>query len=253
MSTDHAHAAYEAIAPIYDEFNHLNDYEMWLGLLLPELEKRGLEKGRVLDVGCGTGQAFAPLLRRGWEIHGCDLSPAMLAEARRKFGDAVPLDVADVRELPVFGEFELVLALNDVINYLLGDGELERAFAGMAANLAPGGLLLFDANTLVVFESSFAGAGEDPMSVGEWRWEALTEAMEPGGVHEARLSGPGVATHVHRERHHPPQRIEAALEAAGLELLAALGQQEGEGTAILTEPPDEHRDYKIIHIARRAA
>lgn len=252
MSRDHAHEAYEAIAPIYDEFNHLNDYEMWLGLLLPELEKRGLERGRMLDVGCGTGRAFEPMLRRGWEIHGCDLSPAMLAEARRKFGEAVPLDVADVRELPKFGEFELVLALNDVVNYLIGDGELEQAFAGMAANLAPGGLLLFDANTLAVFESSFAGSGEDPMSVGEWQWEALTREMEPGGIHEARLSGPGVTTHVHRERHHPPQRIEAALEATGLELLAALGQQEVDGKAVLADPPDERRDHKIIHIARRA-
>ncbi len=252
MSRDHAHEAYEAIAPIYDEFNHLNDYEMWFGLLLPELEKRGLEKGRLLDVGCGTGRAFDPMLQRGWEIHGCDLSPAMLAEARRKFGDAVPLDVADVRELPTFGEFELVLALNDVVNYLLEDGELEQAFAGMRRNLGAGGLLLFDANTIGIFESSFVGSDEHGMSVGEWQWVGLTRDMEPGGIHEARLSGPGVTTHVHRERHHPPRRIEAALEASGLELLAALGQQEAEGRTMLSEPPDERRDHKIIHIARRA-
>ena len=73
------------------------------------------------------------MLRRGWEILGCDLTPAMLAEARAKFGDAVPLETADIRELPVFGEFELVWALNDVINYLVGDGDLERALKGMRA------------------------------------------------------------------------------------------------------------------------
>ena len=64
-------AAYEAFAPIYNEFNHLNDYEMWLGrALLPELEKHGLGHGKALDVGCGTGRAFAPLLRRGWQVQG---------------------------------------------------------------------------------------------------------------------------------------------------------------------------------------
>src|SRR6476469_9283751 len=104
QSGDAAFSTYERFAGIYDDFNHRNDYEMWLGRkLLPELEQRGLRKGRVLDVGCGTGRAFPPLLSRGWQIHGCDLSPAMLERARERFGDAVALDVADMRKLPVFG------------------------------------------------------------------------------------------------------------------------------------------------------
>jgi SAM-dependent methyltransferase len=97
-------AAYESFAPVYNEFNHQNDYEMWLGqALLPELERHGLERGRALDVACGTGRAFAPLLRRGWRVRGCDLSPAMLERARQEGGDLVELDVADMRELPTYG------------------------------------------------------------------------------------------------------------------------------------------------------
>ena len=49
-------------------------------------------------------------------------------------------------ELPRFGEFDLVWALDDAINYLLSAEELERALTGMRANLAPTGLLLFDVN-----------------------------------------------------------------------------------------------------------
>src|SRR5215211_6100679 len=106
MGTDPALATYEAFAPIYNEFNHLNDYEMWLGrVLLPELEKRGLKQGRALDVGCGTGRAFRPLLRRGWEVRGCDLSPAMLERARQAGEGRVELEAIDMRELPVLGEF----------------------------------------------------------------------------------------------------------------------------------------------------
>lgn len=246
---DPARVAYQAIAPIYDEFCGANDYEMWIGHLLPELEKRGLRQGRLLDIGCGTGRAFEPMLKRGWEIVGCDLSPAMLDEARAKFGDAVPLHEASLSELPVFGEFELVWALNDVVNYLLEDGDLERAFAGMRANLAPGGLALFDSNTLHVYSSSFGGAdGVQP--VGEWRWESLTKEVVPGATVESRISGPGVDTHVHRERHYTETQLRQALEAAGLELLASLGQQEVEGDLVMTEPPDENRDHKIIHICR---
>lgn len=247
---DFARDTYQAFAPIYDEFNHLNDYEMWFGALLPELEKHGLRKGRLLDIGCGTGRAFEPMLRRGWEIHGCDLSPAMLAESSRKFGDAVPLEVADVRELPAFGEFELVWALNDVVNYLLDDGDLERAVAGMRANLAAGGLVLFDADTLGLFESSFASGDDERMSVGEWRWVGDTDRVEPGGIFEARVSGGGVEPHTHRERHWTAERVEEAMAAAGLELLAALGQSEVDYQVVLAEPPDERRDYKVIYIGR---
>jgi SAM-dependent methyltransferase len=247
--SDSARVAYQAMAPIYDEFCSANDYEMWISALLPELEKRGLRQGRLLDVGCGTGRAFEPMLKRGWEVVGCDLSPAMLAEAVGKFGDAVPLHRTSIQELPVFGEFELVWALNDVVNYLLEDGDLERAFAGMRANLAPGGLALFDSNTLTVYRSSFGGAGE-AHEVGKWRWEGLTGEVAPGAIVESRISGPGVETHVHRERHYSVAQLREALEAAGLEILASIGQQEADGGLLLTEPPDEDRDHKIIHICR---
>jgi SAM-dependent methyltransferase len=248
-----ARLAYEAFASIYDDFNHLNDYEMWFGALLPELEKHGLRKGRLLDIGCGTGRAFEPMLRRDWEIVGCDLTPAMLAQARRKYGDAVPLELADIRALPAFGEFELVWALNDVINYLLGDGDLERALAGMRANLAPGGLVLFDADTLSLFESSFASGDDDEMSVGEWRWVGQEDGVEPGGIFAAEVSGGDVKAHVHRERHWTEDQVRAAMQSAGLEMLAALGQREVDGKVLLEEPPNERRHHKVIYIGRAAA
>ncbi len=192
------------------------------------------------------------MLRRGWEILGCDLTPAMLAEARRKFGDTVPLEVADIRELPTFGEFELVWALNDVINYLVGDGDLERALVGMRANLAPGGLVLFDANTLSLFESSFASGDDEGMSVGEWRWVGQEDGVEAGGIFEAQVSGGEIEPHVHRERHWTADQVRAAMEAAGLEMLAALGQSEVDLKVLLEQPPDEWRHYKVIYIGRVA-
>jgi len=247
-----ARLAYEAFASVYDDFNHLNDYEMWLGTLLPELEKHGLKRGRLLDIGCGTGRAFEPMLRRGWEIVGCDLTPAMLAEARRKYGTAVPLEPADIRELPVFGEFELVWALNDVINYLVGDGDLGRALAGMRANLAPGGLVLFDANTLSLFEASFASGDDEGMSVGEWRWVGQEDEVEPGKTFAAAVSGGGIEPHVHRERHWTAEQVREAMEGAGLELLTVLGQREVDTKVLLEQPPDEWQHYKVIYIGRAA-
>lgn len=244
--------AYRAFAPIYDEFNLQNDYEGWFSVLLPELEKHGLpDKGRLLDVGCGTGMAFEPMLRRGWMIHGVDVSQAMLDRAAEKFGATVPLGQADIRELPIDGEFDLVWALNDVVNYLLGDDDLERALAGMKANAAPGGLVVFDANTLRLFDLNFTPAGDGEIHQRGQIWEGLTEDLRSGGLFEARLSGEGIETQIHRERHYPEDEVLAAMNAVGLEPVAALGQSD-DGKVELSEFPDEMVDVKVIYVGRSA-
>lgn len=253
--------AYDRFAPIYDEANAQNDYELWLGeTLLPRLEAHGLRKGWALDVGCGTGRAFEPLLARGWKVVGSDLSPGMLEEARRKYGSEVQLVESDARDLPTIapsaegpeGEaFDLVLLLNDVVNYLTEEGDLERAFAGVRANLAPEGLAVFDANTLALFKASFAPESS-AMDARGWEWRGLSAGSAPGSVFEAELSGEEVETHVHRQRHWTAAEVKAALAASGLRCVAALGQREEDGGILLSESPDEERDAKTIYIAARA-
>src|SRR3954453_21067187 len=104
---DWAERTYEAMAPVYDDFTAHHDYEGWLTDLLIALERRGLQGRRLLDVGCGTGKSFMPMLPRGWEVIGCDISPAMLELAREKAGGGVRLPVPDMLELPNFGEVGL--------------------------------------------------------------------------------------------------------------------------------------------------
>jgi SAM-dependent methyltransferase len=248
-TTDHAQIAYDAFAPIYDDFNAQNDYEFWFSVLLPRLGEFGLRTGKLLDVACGTGRAFAPMLRRGWEITACDISPAMVAKAKEKHpGEAIAYDVADMTKLPRYGEFDLVWALNDPINYLVGDGDLQSALEAMGANLAADGLLVFDCNTLLLFRSSFepdAGLKRDA----RWRWEGRGSV---GDVYEAEVSGEGVTTHIHRERHYSVPEVQRTMLNAGLQPIAAMGQREAEGELLLADAWDEGRDHKIVHVARRS-
>jgi SAM-dependent methyltransferase len=255
MGRDPARIAYDAFAPIYNEFNHLNDYEMWLGeVLLPELEKHGLKRGRALDVGCGTGRAFGPLLRRDWEVRACDLSPGMLERAREEGGDRVQLDVVDMRELPDYGEFELVLSLNDAVNYLLADEDLERALTRMRANLAGDGLLLFDVNSKGTYDSgAWSGGSRVVEHEGRrWTWHGIGEVEGEPSVFETRIEGDDIEAILHRERFRPETEVREAMAAAGLDCLAALGMREVDEKVFLSEPPDEGRDYKVVYIGARA-
>lgn len=263
--TEHGSArdAYDSYASVYDEANAQNDYEMWVGEgILPELEKRGLRKGWALDIGCGTGRAFDPLLARGWQIVGCDLSSGMIAEAERKYGSRVQLHEFDARSVPPIspsadipaGEaFQLVLLLNDVANYLTEDGDLELALAGVKANLSDDGLVAFDVNTFLLYRHSFAPGFNEAMSARGWEWVGLNDEVKPAGVYEARLSGRDVEPRVHRQRHWTDGEIRAALETSGLRCLAALGMSEEGDRIVLSDTPDEERDYKVIYIAAHAA
>lgn len=250
MGPDPALVMYEAFAAVYDDFNHLNDYELWVGqTLLPALREHGLkEGGRALDVGCGTGRAFPPLLERGWQIHGCDLSPAMLEVAAQK-GAAVELEVADVRRLPHLGDFDLVLSLNDCLNYLLDDGELVQALAGMKANLSESGLVIFDVNSSSAFASAYSGLREVQHQGSSWRWTGLGEVAP--SIFEAEIAGDQLEPVMQRERFRPADEVLDAMRAAGLQVLAAYGMSEAEGKILLSEPLDEGRDYKLVFIGAR--
>jgi SAM-dependent methyltransferase len=253
MSVDPALAAYETFAAVYNDFNSSNDYEMWLGgAILPELRKHGLsEPGTALDVGCGTGRAFRPLLRRGWEIRGCDLSPAMLEIAAREGGGEVPLQVADMRELPQLGEFDLVMSLNDCLNYLLGDDDLVAALGRMRENLADGGLLVFDVNARSTYAGGYEGVREVSHAGSLWRWVGCGEIAP--SVFEARIEGDRLDAPIRQLGRFRSQReVLEAMRMAGIRPLAALGMSESGGEIVLSAPADEDRDYKLVFIGARA-
>jgi SAM-dependent methyltransferase len=241
-------AAYDACAGIYDEYTGNNNYELWFSELLPKLEGLGLGQGDLLDVACGTGKGIGPMLDRGWRVTACDISAGMVEQAKEKFPEGVRFEICDMRELPRFGEFDLVWALNDPINYLLEPDDLDRAFAAMAANLGPEGLLVFDCNTTRVFREIFA-ADVDETRGDRWTWRGRGGVDD---VYEAEVAGEGVEAHVHRERHWTVDAIRTALIAAGLEPLTALGQRETAEGLDFGPGWDEDRDHKIIHAARRA-
>jgi SAM-dependent methyltransferase len=255
-----AEIAYEAIAPAYDDFTAHHDYDVWLGNLLPKLEIHGIPpRKRLLDVGCGTGKSFLPMLERGWAVTACDISPKMLGLARAKVGDRVELHVADMRKLPTFGEFDLVWCLDDAVNYLLSEEELVQALSGMRRNLGPEALLMFDVNTMESYRSFFAEDVTIELNGKRMIWKGMTSPdAPPGSIAEASFEvepidssgGPPILPEVHRERHFPEATVREALAEAGLECLDVYGHHHD---AIPHQPLDEVKHAKGVYIARAAA
>ena len=253
-----AERTYEAMAPVYDDFTAHLEYEEWIADILVALKRRGLQGRSLLDVGCGTGKSFMPMLKRGWEITACDISPSMLELAREKAGESARLEVADMLELPRFGEFDLVWAVDDAINYLLSPEELERALAGMRANLTTTGLLLFDVNELLAYRTFFAETVVIERGGRRLVWNGLAAPdVAPGSICESRLevrdedgaATDGAPAATHRQRHFPEAEVVAAMERAGLECLDVYGIYTD---GILKQPLDASTHTKAVYIARGA-
>jgi demethylmenaquinone methyltransferase/2-methoxy-6-polyprenyl-1,4-benzoquinol methylase len=94
--------------------------------------------GHVLDVATGTGLVAAELLRRGFEVTGVDLSPEMLAVARRRFGDEAELINASAEALPLASESFDHLTVTHLLRYVTDPG---ATLAELARVVRPGGVV----------------------------------------------------------------------------------------------------------------
>jgi SAM-dependent methyltransferase len=252
-----AHGAlgtYEAFAPFYDAFTSEYPYDEWLGDLERWARECGLRGRRVLDVACGTGNSFMPMLARGYEVVGCDLSPSMVARARVKAAGRAEVVAADMRSLPWHGRFDLVTCVDDSMNYLLSAADLVAALHSMRRALAPGGLAVFDTNSLAAYRTGFADELSLEADGNRFRWRGEGDgAHAPGDLAAATIDllAPGaepVAIGRHVQRHHPVAAIRAACAEAGLRLLGVRGAHPDGG---LDPEPDEERHQKLAFMTTR--
>ena len=180
---------------------------------------------RLLDVGCGTGRSFGPLLGRGYLVTGCEPVGAMLAQARRHSPRRVHVAHAGATQAPA-GPFDLVLALNDVVNCIPDAGELQRTLAAVADRLADGGVFAFDVTPARSHARLFARPARRVTARAAFEWRPQEPAVDPA-VHVAQLRvrppGRPEAITVHRQRTVAERELRAALATAGLRVAAVRG------------------------------
>lgn len=145
--------------------------------------------GPVGDVGCGPGQVAAHLAGLGLTVEGVDLSPGMVAQARRlhpgltfREGSMLDLDVAD-------GAWGGIVALYSLIH--VPPDQVPRALAEFARVLRPGGWLL------VAFH-----VGSELRHLDEWWGEPVSldfHFFEPAAL-EQQLAAAGLPVQARVER-----------------------------------------------------
>ena len=126
-------------------------YEKWGGFVLDRLRRAGIEDGILLDLGCGTGNMTELLADAGYDMIGVDLSEEMLNVAMEKracSGHEILYLAQDMREFELYGTVRAVVCFCDSLNYLLEEEELAQCFRLVNNYLDPGGLFIFDFNTV---------------------------------------------------------------------------------------------------------
>jgi SAM-dependent methyltransferase len=101
---------------------------------------------RVLDVGCGVGRWSRLLAGRGAQVTGIDISPTMIAQARRRATQAglhprCRFITQDLAALDAGDRFDLVLGVT-VLQHILDPDALRSAVSRMADHLAEGGRMV---------------------------------------------------------------------------------------------------------------
>lgn len=151
---------------------------------------------RALDVGCGAGLLCEPLARLGATVTGLDAAPENIEAAKTHAalsGLAIDYRTGSVEGLD--GEtFDLVTSL-EVIEHVTDPGAF---VAGLAAALAPGGLLVLSTPNRTMLSrlaliTLAEGTGRIPRGTHDWNQflkpEELTALVEAAGLEVVETRG----------------------------------------------------------------
>ncbi|GAB4573622.1 MAG: class I SAM-dependent methyltransferase [Anaerolineae bacterium] len=174
---------FDTLAPTYDRDFTESPIGAWLRARTHRwLAGRLQGGGRVLELGCGTGEDALFLSRSGMQVLATDASAGMLARASEKLaGDgAIALASLDLNRLSAAhdfdGPFDLVLANFGVLNVVHD----RRQLAGwLAARVRPGGgVCLGVMGPLCAWESAWHLLhGDTATATRRWRGETRFETV----------------------------------------------------------------------------
>lgn len=251
--------AYSSFARVYDLFMDNVPYEEWCGYIRGLLLEYGVRDGLVLELGCGTGRLTRLLADAGYDMIGVDNAEEMLEIAREAEYENSAADdgvqsgilylLQDMRSFELYGTVRAVISVCDSMNYLLEESDLLDVFRLVNNYLDPGGIFLFDLNTVYKYRDLL---GETTISEnrdeGSFIWENYYD--DKSGINEYDLTlfireeGELYRKYeeTHYQRAYPVETVRRLLEEAGMEFVAAYDA--------FTKEPVRAESERIYIIAR---
>ena len=142
-------------------------------------------RGRALEFGIGTGRIALPLASRGVEVHGVDLSEAMVRRLRAKpGGDRIPVAIGDFSTTTVEGEFSLVFLVYNTIENVTTQAGQVATFRNAARHLEPGGAFVIEC-VIPDLRRLPEGSSAVVFSIGQRHW----------GIDEYDVASQGLVSH----------------------------------------------------------
>ncbi|MDE6905709.1 MAG: class I SAM-dependent methyltransferase [Lachnospiraceae bacterium] len=225
--------AYSGFAEVYDLFMDNVPYEIWGEYLLDRLLESGIRDGLILDLGCGTGKMTRFLAKAGYDMIGLDVSQEMLGIAAEKESEGKPILYLnqDMREFELYGTVRAVVSVCDALNYLTEQEDLLRVFRLVNNYLDPGGIFIFDMNTIykyevVLGENTICENREECSFIWENYYDAESRINEYDMTFFVRGQDGRYEKfqETHYQKGYDLKEIRALLEMAGLEFVACLGE-----------------------------
>jgi SAM-dependent methyltransferase len=119
---------------------------MEMASYIHRLIRRHKTKARtLLELACGTG-AILKVLAKYYDVAGLDVSPQLLAIARKKLPN-VRFYRKDMVRFELAAKFDVIICVFDSINHVLKLGDWQKIFHNAVRHLEKDGLFLFDINT----------------------------------------------------------------------------------------------------------
>ena len=224
---------YDALAANYDALTGDVEYEKRADYLEKLFQKSKIPVKTVLDLACGTGTMTWILTGRGYELIGVDGSEEMLAAAMEKSGSVegiAPIFLhQSMPKLDLYGTVDAAICCLDSLNYLTDPKDVQRTFDRLRLFIAPGGVLIFDINTvekLAALDGQvFLDETEDTYCVWrpEYRRGICTYYMD---IFQLQEDGSWERNfELHRERAYTVEELTAWLEAAGFGEIRTYGDR----------------------------
>lgn len=224
--------AYEGFAAVYDLFMDNIPYEEWCHNIVEILKEYGISDGLVLDLGCGTGSMTELLAARGYDMIGVDASEEMLelaVEKREQSGHDILYLLQDMREFELYGTVRAVISICDSMNYITEEEELLQVFQLVNNYLDPGGIFLFDMNTIYKYEQLLAeNTIAENREEGSFIWENYYDPEEQLNEYDLTLyireedDRYSRYEETHLQRAYPVKRVLELLQKAGMQVLKVI-------------------------------